>query len=278
MPAPRIHIIALICACLSLNLQASPVTGTWINATGQGDGPITADNTASPTVGDGTSNSADAEMFHSPFAPITLSSSGDKIIFTGSVTLTGTVNALATSGAPRTQFRYGLFQDDGNGDHLGWVGYYMSNKHGNSGTPAGVLTRKPVANTSVYLSTTGQSTALASVQGDGTAASLFNDDTYSMTLTIERSGADLIVSGLLTSVNGFNQFLTGTDTTASTLGTYTFDRLGFLLGGNLDTDQAVFSNLDVAFVPVPEPSPLMLVSGGFLALIIRAARSRIPRH
>lgn len=112
---------------------------------------------------------------------------------------------------------------------------------------------------------------LSSGQGDGIAASLFDDDVYSMTLTIERVGDDLLVSGLLTSANGYNQFLSATDTTASTLGTYTFDRLGFLLGGNLDTDQAQFSNLDVSLVPVPEPSTwaMMLMGFGGVAMMIR---------
>ena len=83
---------------LSTRLQATPVTGPWANAAGQGDGPILNGNTASPTVGDGSANSADGEMVHSPFSAITLANSGDKIVFTGSVTLIGTVNSPLTSG------------------------------------------------------------------------------------------------------------------------------------------------------------------------------------
>ena len=122
---------------LSTRLQATPVTGPWANAAGQGDGPILNGNTASPTVGDGSANSADGEMVHSPFSAITLDNSGDKIVFTGSVTLIGTVNSPLTSGTPRTQFRFGLFGDDGDGDQVEWVGYSMSNMHGNTGTPPG---------------------------------------------------------------------------------------------------------------------------------------------
>jgi hypothetical protein len=109
------------------------------------------------------------------------------------------------------------------------------------------LSLKPAGNTSAYLSTTGQD-VLASVAGDGTAASLFHDDTYSLTFTVERSGDDLVVSGMLAGENGFMQSLTATDLTADTLGTFTFDRLGFLLGNNLGTDQAEFSNLLVTFI------------------------------
>jgi hypothetical protein len=132
----------------------------------------------------------------------------------------------------------------------------MSNKHGNAGTPSGVLTRKPVGNTSVYLSVTGQSAAMASVQGDGTAASLFNDNLYSMRMVIERNAlGELQVTGKLTGANGFSQTLSGTDTTASTLGTYTFNHVGFLLGGNLDTDRAVFERMSIA---IPEPASWLL--------------------
>ena len=276
--SPSTPIVLALCAATALSnfsAQAAPVTGIWANAVGQGDGPITSANTASPVIGDGTANSADAEMFHSFFPTITLANSGDKVIFTGSVTLIGTANSPASSAGPRTQFRFGLFDGDNVGpDDNGWVGYYMSNKHGNAGTPSGVLTRKPVGNTSVYLSVTGQSTAIASVQGDGTAASLFNDDTYSMNFTIERSGADLLLSAVLTGANGFSQSLGGSDITASTLGTYTFDSLGFLVGGNLDTDQAQFFNLDVSYVPVPEPSTVTLCIAGLMVLLGRVFKSR----
>ncbi len=271
---PDLSAPALITALLLLpaSLPASPVIGLWANASGQGDGPILDADTASPTVGDGTANSAAGEMFHSPFSAITLANSGDKIVFSGTVTLMGTVNSPLTSGTPRTQFRFGLFQQSGTGD-TGWVGYSMSNKHGNAGSPAGVLGRKPVGNTSVYLSSTGQN-VLASVQGDGTSASLFNDDTYSMTLTIERSGNDLVVDGLLTGLNGFSQSLSATDTAASTLGTFAFDRVGFLLGANLATDQALFANLDVSFVAVPEPATWALgLTGIGLGLVMRLRRS-----
>jgi hypothetical protein len=249
---------------------AALVTGPWTNAPGQGDGPITNANTASPTVGDGTANSAEAEMFDSPFSPITLANSGDKIIFTGNVTLTGSIGGAS---APRTQFRFGLFDGDDTGpDDNGWVGYYMSNSSGN-GSPSGVLARKPNPNTSVYLSVTGQN-VLASTPGNGVN---FTDDTYAMSLTIQRSGNDLTILGILSgATNGFIQSLSATDTTASTSSTYTFDHLGFLLGGNLDTDQAQFSNLDVTFIAIPEASCVAmfsLICGLVVAAKLRRTRS-----
>jgi hypothetical protein len=268
-------ITAAVSCVSSPQLQAAPiyVTGPWTTATGQGNGPITNQNTASPTVGDGTANSADGEMFDSPFPAITLSDPGDKIIFQGQMRLTGSVNSAASSGTPRTQFRFGLFGGDEVGlDDNGWVGYFTHNKHGNAGTPAGVLARKPVGNTSAYLSTTGASTAMASVQGDGTAASLFHDDLYTLKMTIERNAlGELLVSASIMGDNGFSQTLTGTDTTASTLGTYTFDHVGFLLGGNLDTDQAQFINLLIA---IPEPASWLLGVSSLVATVLFGRRRK----
>ena len=257
--------MALAVACAADGSRAAIlVSGPWDVATTnppgtQGNGPITNANTNGPTVGDNTSNSAAGEMIDSAFPAVTLANVGDKIIFTGNVALAGTVNSAATSSTPRTQFRFGLFDGDDVGlDDNGWVGYSMSNKHGNAGTPAGTLARKSVGNTTIYLSATGQ-TSLATVQGDGTAASLFHDATYAMNLSIERDAlGGLLISATLTGSNGFSETLSATDANAGLNGTYTFDHLGFLLGANLGTDQAVFSNLQISTPTIPEPTTLAL--------------------
>jgi hypothetical protein len=137
-------------------------------------------------------------------------------------------------------------------DDNGWVGYSMSNRHGDSTGSSGTLARKPVGNSSAYLAVSGQN-VLATEAGDNTVASLFNDDTYFMNMTIERSGNDLVISATLDGLNGFTQSILATDTTAGTLGTYAFNRLGFLLGGNLGTDQASFSNMVVTYIPAALP-------------------------
>jgi hypothetical protein len=261
----RYFVIAAVLAWTTSGATAAPVLGPWMNADGQGNGPITGADTNSPVVGDGSPNSAEAEMFDSAFPRINLENSGDRVTLSGTVTLEGTVG---TAGGPRTQFRFGLFSDDDDGDDVGWTGYYMSNASG-TGTPAGTLARKPVGNTSVYLSTTGQN-ALASTQGDGVN---FTDDTYTFSITLERAGDELLVSGTLNgTTNGFTQSLSATDPTASTLGTFSVNYVGFLLGGNLDADRASFSNLDVTFVPVPEPAAAGLLAGGALALTMRRRR------
>ena len=260
------------------NAFGALVTGPWDVATtnppgGQGNGPITNGNTASPTVGDGTSNSAAGEMIDSAFAPVTLGAAGEHVYLTGYVNLIGTVASASSSATPRTQFRFGLFDGDDAGlDDNGWVGYYMSNKHGDPGTPAGVLARKSVGNTTIYLSATGQ-TVLASQQGDGTVSSQFLSSLYRVELKIERNASGhLSLNGSLTGANGFSQLMSITDTNAAANGTYTFDHVGFLLGANLGADQGDFTNIDVTYY-VPEPATAGLFAVGALGLLARRRRA-----
>jgi hypothetical protein len=324
---------------------ADAVVGTWEIADAQGDGPLINTNTNNPIVGEDpddvsfNSGWANGEMIFSPFTEMTLDSAGDKVVFTGSVTLSSTNNSGMGDGAPRTQFRFGLFDGD-TADELGWVGYLMTNKHGNAGTPAGSISRKNIGNTNAFLAVTGagNATALVAVQGDGTEASRFNDGTYNMMMSIERNAAGALVinssivgvgnrvalrgdfndddfinaadyaiwkkggplenddspatvdatdyadwAGLFggPALNQFSQIMTVTDTTG--IGTFTFDRLGFLTGGNLGTDRAEYFNLDVTFTPggagsgggsaVPEPATSIL-----LAVAALAALGRRPRR
>jgi hypothetical protein len=343
--------LALLAGATS-QLFAEAVDGPWENVDGQGDGPFSTTTSNTFILGEDpddvafNSGWATGEMIFSPFTPITLDSAGDKIEFTGSVTLSSTNNSPLNSGTPRTQFRFGLFQGNANSNETGWVGYYMSNKHGDPGTPSGTLALKPVGNTSTPLSVTGQTT-LTSVQGDGTEASRFNDGTYNLTMSIERNAAgELMVNSSIVGVgnrvalrgdfnddnfidaadyviwrkggplanddtpvdvseedyvtdwlpqfggpplNEFSQVMSATtnpidtdELPPNTAGTYTFDRLSFLTGGNLGADQATYSNLEVTFTAggggaggsaVPEPSASILVA---LAALVAAARQ--PRR
>jgi hypothetical protein len=225
-----------------------PVTGTWVNAVGFPTGTIMDGTTNNPIVGDAvddpsaSSDAAKNAEVYSPFPDVTLAQAGDTITFTGSVLLQGTVNSAATSGTPRTQFRFGLFQDNGDANNNGWVGYLMTNSHGN-GTPNGSLSRKPSGNTSTFLSTNGATTVL-STPGNGT---VFNDDTYALSLSIQRlATGDLQLSSSITgtAATNFTESFSGTDP-AATVPSYAFNRLGFLTGSNLGADRAAYTSLTV---------------------------------
>ena len=251
--------------------HGTPLAGPWTNAVGFGDGPLSNIGAGTLTVGNVAppSNSAAQEMLSTAFPEITLANPGDRIVFSGNVTLAGTANSPADIGNPRNQFRFGLF--NGDDDDVGWVGYYMSNKHGTSAS-GGVLAVKPTANTSTYLSTTGQ-TSLTTQTGDASASSLFHDGTYSFGMTIERVESDLKITSSLSGSNGFSQTMTATHTSAVSAGTFAFDRFGFLLGQNLGTDRAAFNNLDVAYIPAPETLTLQVLSSGPHAGTMRIVNS-----
>ena len=221
---------ALAALALAGSGHAAPVTGPW--SIGQGGGPVTNANTASPTVGDGSANSADTDAIHASISAATLTDVGDKITLSGSATLTGMI-----SGGVR-QFRWGLYDVNGSADINGWLGYFATQ---GSGTTVGELYERNSGNTSAYFSGTGVSTTGGSAPGTGIS---FADGTYSFSLIIEKTATGLQINSAITRSSDSQDFgsVSLLDTTAQTS---TFNRVGFLIGGTLDADQVQFTNIDV---------------------------------
>jgi len=251
--------------------HAALVTGPWTGGGRASDNGLQAgsENTASPIVGDNSDLNADDEAIDAAFTAIVLANNGDRITLSGSVEILGSIDTAAAAAAG--QFRYGLFLDDvadGTTDNEGWLGYYVNNE--SSGTN-GSITRKPAANTSLHVSGTGG----AAVGSASETLQRFDPGTYSFSLSIERVNNDLrLTTSLAQTVDpdgpppDYNFNLTLTDLAAS-VPTYTFDRVGFLLGGSLDADQARFSNIDVTFTPIPEPGSLGLLAAGVIGVLAR---------
>jgi hypothetical protein len=227
---------------------AAPVNGPWLVA--QGGGPVTQENTASPIVGDGSSNSADTDAIYSTAPAVTLANVGDKITLTGSANLIGIV-----SGGVR-QFRWGLYDVNGSGNTNGWLGYFATQ---GSGTTVGELYERNSGNTSAFFSGTGVSTTGGTAPGSGLG---FANGTYSFSLSIERVASGIQVNSAITRTSDSQDFgsVSLLDTSPQT---YTFNRVGFLIGDALDADQVQFANIDVTFVPAGTPplTPGPLVFG-----------------
>lgn len=236
--------------------EAALVTGPW-TFNGAATGILNDDSTASPIVGNGTSNSAGNKSIDSQFPLIELAEIGDKITLSGSVTFTGITNSA-------DQFRFGLFKfNDATTDDTGWRGYYLSN-NGNTGN--GFIRDKSAANTHLYSSGgSGGSVSNLEIITGGTGFAAFNDGTYAFSLTFERVDTGLAVSGSLT--NGSSYSLTAGPATDTTNLIYEFDAVGFLFGTSLTADHVAFSNIDVTFTAaIPEPTTIaafVLSAGAF---------------
>ena len=255
---------ALVIVLMSTGAQAAPITN-WVLDAGPGIGSNL--NTSSPTIGDGTAESADAVTFHSDFPAITLANSGESIILSGAVTLSG---ITATDAGTNQQLRFGLFDRLASPNNNGWLGYFGANS---TGVNAGVIRQRTAGNADLFVSNTG-STIVASTTNppnSKTGATITND-TYNFLLQITRDGGNYDISGSLSGGPGgnFNDVFSINDLAPVATETYTFNNVGFLLGTAMNVDQAQYSNIDVTYVP--EPASLACLGLGSLLVFGRRRR------
>jgi hypothetical protein len=246
-------------ALMSGLARATPVTN-WTERLG--DTPASGLDTASPTLGDGTPNSADAMSIYATIPTVTLANVGEKVTLSGSATLSG------IAGNPN-QFRWGLYSMNGSSDDTGWLGY-MGN-HGHTTNAANLLERTN-PNTSWYMSSAGG--AAPTIASGIAPATGFADGTYNFLLTLERTASGIQIDTSIIRSSDSKQFglISFEDTTPQTT---TFDRVGILIGGVLDADQVQFSNIDVTFTAAPEAPPQIAsfvgLGGGLWELTLEGA-------
>jgi len=241
----------LAVASLATSATAVPVTGWQVDPILQAARPappLAGTASASPTLGDGTANSADNHAIWAPFSTMALAN-GEQITLSGSVTMLGTV---PTNG----NMRIGLFKDDGAAPATGgWRGYVMDSGSGGSG--GAMVVRNPAATdfaTATFVSTTGGRgvSVAAPVQTDV----LLSDGTYQFELTASRYGNEIELTGSILGPDGFSNIFpsssadyppgnTFDETTAIPAG-FQFDRVGFLSGDALQADQMSYANVDVS--------------------------------
>jgi len=252
-------------ACLTILLISSPAhAATVINWTKTGASTSTNLNTASPTVGNATTDNADNETIYASLtSTISLTNIGDKVTLSGSATLIG----ISPNGdAPYSnQFRWGLYNETGTpADTLGWLGYVAGN---GSLANGGNLWERDNPNTGGFASGIGATilttaAAPATILTGGTIPGV----TYSFNMSLERVATGMQINSSMIRISDSQQFALGSflDTTPQT---YNFNRVGFLMGGDLNADQVQFSNIDVTMIP--EPGTALLGGLGMLFLLRR---------
>jgi hypothetical protein len=261
-PTMKSKLSTLILALLAIASAANAalVTGPWIKGASSAAAPaITNANTASPTVGDGTTTNNGAQVYlFTSLSTINLTNLGDKVTLTGSVSFIG-------SASNQNQVRWGFFDSNGNTgtDDTGWLGYYAS--HGNNANFAVLGERDTAAPNGAYTSSTGAVNTLNSTAPGTTFAASPNFGPYSFSLSLQKVATGLQINSSIIRDSDSQQYglFNFIDTTPSVSA---FNRVG-LYSGSLSQEQTLFSNIDVTFVP--EPSTALLGALGLLALLRR---------
>lgn len=231
--------------CRPVDAQATLLT-SWTQNSGSNGSNL---NTANPILGTGATDSGDNQQIHAATASTyTLSSVGDSVSLSGGIAFSG----LATPQAD--QFRFGLYDANGQSGVTGWLGYFATNAgnpSGGTGPTVSNLWERSNPNTGSFGSGTGASSI--STVGATPSGNAFVSGNYTFSLSIIRvsTGLELSWSLIGTDVT-YSLSKTFIDTTPQT---YTFNRVGIFTGGGLNADQISFSNIDVSFVSaVPEPA------------------------
>jgi hypothetical protein len=253
----------LALAAVSLLSFATSASAAPLTSWTQDAGSISSGlNTASPILGNGTSDSADGQGIHAVSSSFSLNTVGDSISLYGGVAFAG----LATPQAD--QFRFGLYNVNGQSSISGWLGYFASNSGTSGGPTYSRLWERNNPNSFSYGSGSGATTiSSANATPSNTA---FASGSYTFSLTYTRVATGLQIDWTLL----------GTDVTYSVSGsfldttpqTYTFNRVGMFTGGGLNASQVSFSNISLDYTPVPEPAVTGLLLGGSLLFVLRRRR------
>lgn len=258
--------LSLFAATIESRANAAAIIGwAWDTVNGNSD-TLSNLNTDSPVLGDGSDQSARNKGIYASFSEISLND-GDEITFSGSFVVTGNAPISISAGG----LRMGLFNDitttDENPDSnpaTGWVGYLMRSVPAAGGQLRGRVTATPAGESA--LTTAGAGQASFGDAPPASASSFSSGTIYNFALTAERDGEEVLVSASLTgsdySVSYLPQQVTGT-----VLKTFSFDRVALLSSGSWSSgnpDLIEFSNLDVTYIPIPEPNAFVLSIVGMI--------------
>jgi hypothetical protein len=253
----RSHTPLVLFAVSILSFQSSSAITTdvvgWLS--GAGNGPLTQTTTNDPIVGDGSTDSADDEAIYASISGQvpTLTQIGDRVTLSGSVTLEG-------SSSSDEQFRWGLYDVNGSSTVSGWQGYFAVN--GITSTGSNLRERNQPNGATFW--TSSSATLLATTAAAGTS---FSAATYAFTLSIARTTGDrLQIDWSLVRTSGTGAYNVSSSFLDTTPSTFSFNRVGFHLGGSLNADRATFQDITVTYIPEPSTAGLGIVGIASLAL------------
>lgn len=244
----------------STHANAVPIADWAIDPLIPGSGILSGATTASPTIGDGSTNSADAISYFGRFSSQSLNL-GEQLVLTGTATFTG----ASTSNA---QFSFGLFDSNGSAatDSTNWLGFMHVNS---SGGGDGRLVSKNPAN-APFSSLSGGSAndlrLLAEPNGND-----FDDDTYHFEMVVSRSNPNsLVIDSSLVSAtdpSGYAHQFSQVEAFSPTSLTFTYDRVGFLNGGRINAEQTAFSDVNVIVRDIPAVNLVVDTTDGTASIV-----------
>ncbi len=255
-----------------------PVTD-WVVHNSNGTVNVTNGNTNSPTFTAADIN-FDVMTLMAPFDAITLVNDGDYIKLTTTLSManrsTPGVNTL------NNNLRFGLFDGPGSpvvaedAPNYGFFAQYANaaQTHLKVQAQATAATTSPMDMT---FATIG-SVALGNVVADPEDSSIQGaNPTADYEMTITRSGGKLNITGKISGGDYLSTFaVIHSSVVFPADGSFTFDRVGFYLGNNVNAQEgSTFSNVIVETnVAIPEPGSLALVSTLLIGITLAKRRGR----
>ncbi len=209
--------------------SAVPVTG-WVTTNGDAGFVPGSEATNAPVTTD-----ANAETLVGSFPEVTLAV-GESIELTGSVVVSGRAGII-----PGNQIRWGLFDAPGTpttGAGAGYVGVWAAANNGSGDI------RSADGSTGNPFSSSATTTLVTASDPDGGAVRF--DETLTFSLAISRlDETNMTVAGSLT--NGADFAVEWPETTApASPESFTYDAVGFLLGGTTEATSATYRDVEVS--------------------------------
>ncbi|HUO08505.1 MAG TPA: endonuclease/exonuclease/phosphatase family protein [Phycisphaerae bacterium] len=206
--------------------QAGAVTGWTIDA---GGGTVSSGAGAFSLT-----NATGATAVQGNFSPTSLNAVGD------SITLSATLNQTITQG--NVQFRFGLYDANGNSGNTNWLGYWVGDS---ASSATQVLFRRSGTNGNGFWS---GSNGGAYLNGSAvTTPSVMPAGTYALSLTVTRQSDTQLRLNYSMQQNGGGYTMTGSyvDNTPQQLAAFQYNQAGFLLSGGGFSGNVALSNVSV---------------------------------